>query len=272
MKNQLSALLMQALFVCILHPFTNPLIAQDDQPTYYCEFNFMQSKNGDYVGIETDIWKKIHEVRIKRGELVYWALFRVGMPYGTDTKYDYVTINIYDDIKDIEAGYSNYDDWVKAAFPSGAPEKMAKTGDSRDIVWTEMFTFLGGPAADNSGEPGKYLIVNRMQADNPAEYMKMENEIFRPGHKAAAEAGYRKNWWLLQRFLPFGSDFNYNFLTIDEYSSMDQIVKNVPNAVWQKAHPGKDLDALFNNLDMEGMRTMVRSELWQLVDRATSEN
>ena len=61
--------------------------------TLYSQLDYMKATSPDYVDIEMDFWKPIHEARIAAGELQAWTLY--GVRFGERTEYDYVVVNVY---------------------------------------------------------------------------------------------------------------------------------------------------------------------------------
>ena len=231
----------------------------------WVEINYMKSKTGDYESIETDVWKSIHHERILQGDMYYWALYHVDYPSGTDWDYDYVTLNVYDDIKDIEVGFEHWDNWIKnLTIPQ---DVLDKTNESRDIVFTEIFELLAQSSEDD-GRPPKFIAANRMQTSDPDAYIEMETEIYQPVHRKAADRDMRKNWWLMQRFMPSGSEFGYNFMTFDFFNNMNQLIQPENDDLWENAHPQGNLYSKLANLHVDDLRTIVRRELWRMVAEA----
>ena len=99
----------------------------------------------DYLEIE-QAWKKFHELRVQKGHLVSWGLYRV-MFTGADAPYHYVTVNTYADMK----SYVNQE-WSLEMMKEAHPEKseadltalMDKTGTSRTLSVIQPFWRLGG--------------------------------------------------------------------------------------------------------------------------------
>ena len=57
---------------------------------------------GDYLRLEREIWMPIHRERIRRGQLRSWTLYEVQFPFGTETEYGFVTVNVHDSLADLE--------------------------------------------------------------------------------------------------------------------------------------------------------------------------
>ena len=52
-------------------------------------------QEGTYMDIET-FWQKIHEERVKNGDIIGWDLWRLP-PGGEAQGYQYLPVNLYDD-------------------------------------------------------------------------------------------------------------------------------------------------------------------------------
>src|SRR5688572_27370685 len=49
-------------------------------------------KTGDYLKVERELWKPVHQDRVDKGTIVSWKLYSVSWPNGADQEYDYVTV------------------------------------------------------------------------------------------------------------------------------------------------------------------------------------
>ena len=66
-------------------------------------FNYFDFKEGkgrrDHFKVEQEIWKPIHEARVKDGKLEGWVLTRMVMPSGSNMPYHDATVDLYDNIE-----------------------------------------------------------------------------------------------------------------------------------------------------------------------------
>jgi hypothetical protein len=74
------------------------------------------SEMGAYVALERDIWKPMHQQRIKQGGLKAWGAATLSMPGGDDYPYNAATVEIYKDEAQMFAPY-RMQDIVKLTFP-----------------------------------------------------------------------------------------------------------------------------------------------------------
>ena len=118
--------------------------AQDSSPnrTYYV-IDYMKSKPGqDPFKMERDLWKPLHQERVKNGEITSWSVMEpvLAGPHN----YDYITVT----------GYHSIESYGKGAEASmrAAAEKiwgkdklqssMKQTMDARDMLGSEMYVVV----------------------------------------------------------------------------------------------------------------------------------
>lgn len=265
------------LLLVIIAPNISSLHAQDaiaEKEDPIVVFSYMKSKTGDYAKMEKEIWKPYMNQEIKNGRMLYWAVYSVNFPSGKNTEYDFVTINVYENIEQLENSWVGFEKRMKKIHPDLNLEKLDKrTEDSRDLVWNEAFRLLSS-ANSKIGEAAKVIVANRMQSkpDKYNEYIRMELKTYQPAHKISVKQGYRQNWHFLSRSMPYGTEYQYDFMTFDTYESMTQMAKATPANVWQDAHPDKDIEAMWAELNPEKLRTLMRGEVWLNVTYANGQD
>jgi hypothetical protein len=73
-------------------------LAPGGDPSSYVWVQFMKPKDGkssDYAKMEVDTYTKIHQARIKAGEMKNWHFMSRVFPSGVDSDFDFVTINVF---------------------------------------------------------------------------------------------------------------------------------------------------------------------------------
>ncbi|MDN5216969.1 hypothetical protein QQ020_33165 [Fulvivirgaceae bacterium BMA12] len=268
-KNMLLMFCILSLSVLI----SSPLLHAQDQPqsTIYVEVDYMKARpGGDYMSLEKDIWKALHQERIKNGDIVGWYLYGVKFPYGQNTDYDYVTVTVYNDIAKLEDPYKQIEAMAKKAYPDmDIAELSKKTAAARDLVWGEVFTVTDEAIPGPSASPAQFIAVNFMEVEQGkgAAYEEMERELVKPVHAARAEAGDMQDWLLLSRMAPWGDEYEYQYMTVDLYGSWENMSKDSFGEAWKKVHPEKDMATFYEKI-LE-TRTLKRQETWQLLDYIT---
>ena len=247
-----------------------PAQAQDDAPTLYFVVDYMKVPPGDgaeYVEVEREIWKPIHEERLKRGLIRGWTLYDVSLS-GMDTPYGYATVNVYDDLEKMMGSFSN--EIIAAAHPDATEAEreamMNRTGAARHLIHNEVWQQESAAEGNASAE---WIVVNQMQVPpgGGEAYMAVENEVWKPVHDLAIAEGKRRGWSVYSRVLPYGAALGYNYATVDGYDSMGDVVAPGLWDLFLKAHAGATEDDIeeMTNRTMAS-RTLLQGQLWHRLD------
>jgi hypothetical protein len=242
-------------------------------PTTYYFVDYMKSTPGhagDYVRLETGVWKDIHKARIKKGgsETAWWFC-EVRMPSGAATEYDYVTVTAVSGWGGIDSLYNSW-----GGVFSGLTKEQLKQVDStemfRTLVRTEIYSDVDAVFKNPPGTvpPPKYWFVNYMDVPSGKwdDYVKMEKEIARPMHMEQCLNGHRAGWGLYSLEFPSGAEMKYEAVTIDFYDKWSDIVADDFAAIFKKVHPTKKIEDLGKTF--EAARTLGRQEVRVLLDYA----
>jgi hypothetical protein len=198
------------------------------QEKTYLLFEFMEVDNAQeqsYWEVES-FWEKIHEQRVKNGDIVGWDLWAI-KPGGEDQGYQYMTVNVYNDPVKMFSGEGSFGKAVKAAYPDMSDEDldkmMKKTVKSRDLAVRDYIEIIDATEGDFSMEVGTVAELGFMKVlTNNGDYVKAEKETFKPFHQKVVDAGGKGSWQLLSVMLPKGSDRYVDFMTVNMYNSYEQ--------------------------------------------------
>lgn len=228
--------------------------AQDDErPPLYVSIDCMKSTTADYASVETDMWQPMHKERMNQGEINSWSLYWV--MYGDRSRCDYYTVTTYPGSEPLNAS-PPYDEIFEAVHPDGDfEEAMSRTFASREQVASELWVTVDSIAPATH----RFAVVNKMSANDPDAYERMESRVFKPGHQALVDGGYRSGWAMYALVSPIGTSIPYNYSTVDYVDHLNP----VPMAeAMMSANPDRDLDAL---QELLALREQVSSETWVLV-------
>ena len=243
------------LQVVVAVAFAIPCVgfAQNQEQPLYVSVDCMKSTSPGYMGVEVDVWKAMHQELVRQGKRNSWALYSV--MYGDRSKCDHYTVTTYLGGEQLNSEPA-YDEVFKVVHPDKDFTKaMTRTWASRQHVATELWVRVDGTEI----RPHRYAMINRMHANDPDAYERMESRVFKAGHEELLEAGHRSGWALYTLVSPTGSSIPYNYGTVDFSNHLNP----VPMAeAMLAAHPDRDLDALQELLDL---RDHVSSETWVLV-------
>ena len=248
-----------ALFACLLLMSSGVSVAQDeDRPLLYVSVDCMKSTAPDYQSLETDLWQPIHQELVKQGKINSWALYWVR--FGDRSRCDYYTVTSYLGEEQLNAAPA-----FAAAFDAvhkgeNFEKAMARTWAARQHAASELWVLIDSTPINEH----RFAIVNKMYAEDPDAYESMERRVFKPGHQALVEGGYRAGWALYELVSPIGTQVPYNFGTVDFVDHLSP----VPMAeAMLEAHPDRDLEAIHEMLQL---REHVDSETWLLIAATTA--
>lgn len=112
-------------------------------PSRYIGVDYMKVKGdtGEYLSVERDLWKPVHSERFKDGLVAGWWLWGLRMPGGTSYSHDYVTVNDYNEFRQLENSLPQ--SVYEKAYPNGVPADMgSRTAASRDLVRAEVWELV----------------------------------------------------------------------------------------------------------------------------------
>jgi hypothetical protein len=94
-------------------------------------------KEDQYLKLEHDIWKPMHQERIKQGHMRSWTLYEVRFPSGSQRECDYRTVNIYPSLADMDRSLADIVTKVHPNIPIA--ELARRTVAARDYARGELW-------------------------------------------------------------------------------------------------------------------------------------
>jgi len=229
-------------------------LAEDEQePVLHIEVDCIKATAANYVNVETDIWLPVHQELVNQGKQNSWALYWV--QYGDRSKCDYYAVTGYRGEQQLN-GERSFSEAFAAVHPGdNFSAAMARTLASRERVATELWVMIDSTAI----KPHRFAAVNRMFAKDPDVYERMESRVFKPGHQALLDGGYRSGWAMYALVTPLGTSVPYNYSTVDFSNRLDP----VPMAdAMLTANEDRDLEEMQALLQL---RQNFSSETWLLI-------
>ncbi len=207
--------------------FGNLVVAQEK---LYLIFEFMKVDNeqeNDYNEIEI-FWEKIHEQRIKNGDIVGWDLWAL-RPGGEDQGFQYLTVTLFNDpVKMMEGG--GFAEALKAAYPDMSEEELTKkfnkTSKTRDLAVRIFAQEISTTSGEFDMPVGSIAQMDMMKVamGSYGVYEKAENEAFKPLHQKAVDAGGKESWGLVRFMSPIGSDTYASHMTVSMFKDYSQML------------------------------------------------
>lgn len=243
----------------------------DSVRTVYIQLDYIHvpiGSSADYLQMERDTWKPIHEERMKRGIIEGWNLYSVNIS-GPDVPYNYVTANVFSDFGKLNEALS--EDVVSEVHSGTSMDQIEeRTNSARELVHTEVWQVVETEQPDGEDGPsGRYLVVNFMDVPAGSDYLTTERDIWQPIHKLRMNKGLMNGWSVYELLFPSGSSIHYNYGTVDFYNDLSNMVEPVGMELMQEAHPDADearLNVFMDQTNKE--REIYRREIWELVDSA----
>ncbi|MEX2111265.1 MAG: hypothetical protein WD802_11710 [Gemmatimonadaceae bacterium] len=95
------------------------------------------TKHEEYRRLEREIWRPMHQERIKQGQMRSWTVYSVRFPSGTKREYDYAVVNTYKSVADMERSVADLIPRLHPNIP--AAEVSRRTAAARELVRGEMW-------------------------------------------------------------------------------------------------------------------------------------
>lgn len=273
MQRRPNPRLLPALALALLFGGLVPYALAQSERAVYLQVDYMKVPPGgedEYVAMEREIWKPIHQERMRRGLLTNWSLYDISFTT-PDAPYSYVTINVFDSFERLETEPS--ETIIAAAHPDGDLDEMTeRTMAAREIIHTEVWQLVDtAVSTTETGPPGRYLVVNFMDAPAGAgeEYLAAESEIWKPIHQHRIDAGQMSGWAIYSLVLPRGEAMHYNFGTVDFFNEPNDVVGTIDDATIRASHPDVSeagIEAMMTRTNEA--RSIYKSDLWTLIDTA----
>lgn len=240
--------------------------AQGSAPLFVVvDFMKVESQNhSTYLELEQEIWKPMHQERINQGIIAGWFLYAVEFS-GSSDEYNYMAITLYDNADKLENPWSA--ELPGKVHPGMKTEEiMKRTHASRDLVKSHLCYSIASAPKIPLDKPAAYMQVNYMKVDpeTRSEYEQLETEIWFPIHNESIRSGRTAGWSLWSMLFPRGDGLPYQYLTLNafsEYSYAFDLDFSIP---FSSIHPDKDFSDTQEKTWQS--RTIVRTELWDLID------
>ena len=260
---RLCSLAIACLLAATLAPAQTPAAAS----TRYLTLGYMKpepGKTSDYVKLEREMWKLVHQDMVNQGRLISWRLYAVSWPNGEDQDYDYVTMMEYPGFAHLESAYVAADMAKALGGENKLTEMRNATGAVRQLRRTDTLTLLA--ATDGwSTASNRVLSVHFLRAlpGKGAQLMKIQTEYFMPSNNELVKAGFATGWATTSVRYPAQLDYPYNYVSFNAYDSLTQMDKEPPSA-WVNKWRAKFDES---SSQLPTVRKRVKGQLWRLVDQ-----
>lgn len=114
-------------------------------PSKYMIMDYMKvtpGKNPDYLMLEEEVAKPIHEGRISKDKMNSWEVYSLLTPGGTEYGYNFGTANYYDKLEDLEYGFNEEIINQSMGTNVNIPELFDTIYSTREHVKSELWRLV----------------------------------------------------------------------------------------------------------------------------------
>lgn len=254
---------------------SSPTYAQQNQMVYVVvDFKRVEpGKAADYVAMEHDIWRPIHEQRIKGGRMLDWALYIPEYPGASGSDHDFITVNVYGSLKDVQDPLDDFQQLAEKAHPGKNLDELFSRGENvARTIGSELWVLADQTSPDQAGSTRPRFLSIAYMRSKPAEesYAQIEQSIWRPVNQELVRSGRIRSWGVYALLYPGGSEYPYDYAAVaavDDLSTLHGSPLFTPE-LFQKVHPNKDFQDMMRRT--LAARDLVHLRLWRMVDSATA--
>jgi hypothetical protein len=212
----------------------------------------------NFLKLEKDI-KDYHQARVEKGIITDWEFYEKIFS-GTNEPHDFIWVHINDDFKKTEN--PNPRDLAESLYSKEEIDDFQKRiGETREVIGSEYYDRV---MTAEGGTQANYLRVNfyQVKGSDRADYLALREEYIKPIFEHMIKEGHLTSWSMWHK-TPYGPDYQY--VTVDGFSEYGQWKEGMPlRAAFDKLFPEDDFSAAGEKL--MGTRTLVKSEIWKLVE------
>tara|TARA_B100000497_G_C7682251_1_gene412873 strand:- start:214 stop:1074 length:861 start_codon:yes stop_codon:yes gene_type:complete len=259
-------------FVLILSSI--PVQSQTDIGNYFAiqYFKVHPSQENEFIQLHSNVWQKIHAERIENDLLDGWYLFRVIAPQGTNTEYNFLIVQEYDDAEKFSAHFDGYGVNYNNILSTNEIQHALTTNEISDMTYEEVWTTVDQIMTDNSGQIYKYSVFNSMKmkpgVDND-DYVRMEKEYWKPMHKERIRRNMMFGWGMYTMIIPGGTERNYHWATVDYYHNfMDYLCET--GSIMESIHGKENADKYTE--ETISKRDLLKAEIRELIAYKNDSN
>lgn len=237
-------------------------LAQSNQGQYlkidYLSIN--QDQINQFTSLVVDELMEEKQSRISNGTIDTWAVYRV-LFYGSASKeYNFVSVTTAESLDSFDTPNNSYSD----------PLLNHSEQNRFEITKSELWTVRNSINSQQNYELSNYMMMDYMDVrlGRELEYQMLEDEVAKPIHEQRLEREIMEGWEMYQLITPGGIDYGYNFATGNYFSELSHIEFGFNEELIRSQNPDVNLAEFFDHI--WSTRDLVKSEVWQKVESATS--
>lgn len=238
------------------------ILAQSNQDQYL-KIDYLsvdQDQVNTFTNQVVDELVEEKETRISDGTIGTWAIYRVQFSGSASTPYNFVSVTMAPSLNSFDTHNNGYSD----------PLLTHSEQNRFEITKSELWTVRNSISSRQNNELSNYMMMDYMDVrlGRELEYQMLEDEVAKPIHEQRLERGIMEGWEMYQLITPGGIDYGYNFATGNYFSDLEHIEFGFNEELIRSQNPDVNLAEFFDHI--WSTRDLVRSEVWQKIDSASS--
>lgn len=244
------------------------LNGQSSIATYYV-VQYMKvspSLESDYLELELEVWKKMHSARIKQGNLTAWYFYRVVAPSGTNTEYNYITVNEYIGAENLAGHFDGLGVNPNDVLTADEISMALQTPEVRDLVYEEVWTKVDDLVNEEADHMYRFQVFNSMKMKegvDESDYQRIEQNYWKPVHNERISRGLMHGWGLYTMIIPGGTERDYHWATVDYYDYFIDYMRSTDD-IMERIHGINKSQQYIQ--ETEAKRDLLKAEIRELVD------
>ena len=257
--------------VLLLYTLLPPSIsAQESGNNLYLKvdyFNAPSDQIGNYLYVEQELWKPVHQARLDSGIILGWSFYStfVAEP---NAPYNYIAVNVFDDFDKID--YFGLNEIVAEIYPEkDLSQFYEQTRATREVVRTEIWRVNDIVIDEDNTLPiGNYITKNFFDSRGySGEHEEMEIDFWGGIHEVRVNRDILNSWAMYTLYYPAGDARHYTYSTVDYYQKLSDMTIGAGIELAKIAYPEaseEDLNDNFNRTSQS--RSLYKTEIWKLLD------
>ncbi len=266
MKKQSTFALAPFFLALFLFPIL--LSSQASKGSYFVlqYLKVQPTQESEFYNLETSVWMKMHEARIKADLLDGYYMFRVISPMGTKTEYNYVVALEYDNSSKLAGHFESFGVDYTEILDDQEIKMALRTPEVRDLVYEEVWENLDLEMKDDASKPFRFQVFNAMKLKTGVSaeaYQKIEQQYWKPVHKSRISKDKLHGWGIYHMIIPGGTEREYQWATVDYYDRFIDIMEN-SDALFNQLHGAKNANKYLG--ETLASRDLLRMEVRELLE------
>lgn len=275
MKNFYNYFLKNTMVVALVVLIFNSSAAQIESSSasyYVIQYHKVEpNMENEYLKLEFDIWKKMHQARIEKDILDGWFLFRVISPTGSKTEYNFVTALAYDNAEKLAGHFEAFGVDYTSVLDAEEISQALNTPNIRELVYEEVWKSIDVIMKKDPEKMYRFQVFNAMKMrDNVAEleYQRIEKEYWKPMHEYRIGQNKLHGWGIYNMIIPGGTEREYHWATVDFYDNFIDIMAD-NGMIFEKIHGKKKAEKYTE--ETVTSRDLLKIEVRELLDYINDE-